>query len=161
MRGGHRTLPSHIPSSALTPIPDTARHTHALSVINSCSRKVTASTSWPIFIGRNDYRADGPLQSSSPSAGAQRYNTAVRAVLSSSGRLGFTPAGQLPAGSPRGSGGPRPASKEAMKGELRVFFPGVTRAVPRGSYSLSLISEARQTNSKKNPTGEAKATCYC
>lgn len=101
-----------------------------------------------------------PLQSSSPSSGVQRYNAAVYA-LTPSGRLGFTAAGHLTAGSPQGSGGPRPASKEAMKGELRVFFPGVTRVAPLESYSLPLISEAHQTNSTKNPTGEAKTKCYC
>lgn len=154
------------PSSALTPVPDTAEHTHTHSLLAAAAAgrqqlpSSAVSTPWPIFIEKNGYRADSPLQSSSPSAGAQRYKAAGRA-LAPSDRLGFTAAGHLPAGSPRGAGGPRPASKEAMKGEPRVFFPGVTRVVPQGSYSLSLISEARQTNSTKNPTGEAKAKCYC
>lgn len=57
---------------------------------------------------------------------------------------------------PRGSCGPRHASKEAEKEGQTVCVPGVTKAELLQSCCLLLINEDHQTNRKRNPTSEVK-----
>lgn len=57
---------------------------------------------------------------------------------------------------PQGLCGPRHASKEAVKEEQTVCFPGVTKAELLESCCLLSINEDHQTNRKRNPTREVK-----
>lgn len=82
--------------------------------------------------------------------------------LALSGRLGSLGSllhRVLTADWPRGADGPPPASREATRAGQTVFFPGVSKAVPLESCFLRLTGEARQTNRKRNPTGEVKTMC--
>lgn len=57
---------------------------------------------------------------------------------------------------PQGLCGPRHASKEAVKEEQTVCFPGVTKAELLESCCLLSINEDHQTNRKRNPIREVK-----